>query len=189
MRSFFINRQYRGLFLLILLLHTLPRHVPPMIAFHNITFHPVNNSIKPIVNCNFNLLNSDSSTCNIFSQRPLFSLKKNRNLRTFLVKGTLPSNKEPGTFRCSRKRCLTCTFVVSRTTVTGPKSTPKGELNRKIDFSSFEHLGIVRTTIWIYFKMLAEQFGEIWCLLTNQQNVIGGSICYVSGCLWRTLRY
>ena len=37
----------------------------------------------------------------------LFSFKKDRNLRTFLVKGTLPSNKEPGTFRCSRKRCLT----------------------------------------------------------------------------------
>ena len=41
----------------------------------------------------------------------------------FFVKRTLPSNKEPGTFRCSRKRCLTCPFVVSRTTVTGPKST------------------------------------------------------------------
>ena len=32
-----------------------------------ITFHPVNNSIKPIANCNFNLLNSDSSTSDIFS--------------------------------------------------------------------------------------------------------------------------
>ena len=41
-----------------------------------ITFHQVNNSIKPIVNRNFNLLSSDSSTSNIFSQRPLFSFKK-----------------------------------------------------------------------------------------------------------------
>ena len=78
------------------------------------TSHPVNNSIKPIINRNFNLLNSDSSTSNIFNQRPLFSFKKDHSLCAFLVKGTLPSNKEPGTFRCSCKRCLT---------VTGPKST------------------------------------------------------------------
>ena len=77
--------------------------------------------IKPIAN--FNLLNSDSSPCNILSQPLLFSFKKDRNLPTFLVKGTLPSNKEPGTFRCSRKQCLTFPFVVSRTSVTGPKST------------------------------------------------------------------
>ena len=78
------------------------------------TFHPINNSIKPIVNRSFSLLNSDSSISNIFSQRPLFSFKKDRNLHTFLVKRTLPSDKEPGTFRCSLKRCLTCPFVVSR---------------------------------------------------------------------------
>ena len=89
----------------------------------SITFHPVNNSIKSIVNRNFNLLCLDSSTSNIFSQRSLFSFKKDRNLRTFLVKGTRPSNKESGSFLCSRKRCLTCPFVVLRTTVTGPKST------------------------------------------------------------------
>ena len=33
-----------------------------------INFYPIDNSIKPIVYCNFNLLNSDSSTSNIFSQ-------------------------------------------------------------------------------------------------------------------------
>ena len=93
-------------------------HIPFTIAFHL-----VNNSIKPIVNCNFNFPNSDSSTSNIFSQRLLFSFTKDRNLRTFLVKGTLPSNEEPGTFRCSRKKCLTYPFVVLRTSVTGPKST------------------------------------------------------------------
>ena len=40
-----------------------------------------------------------------------------------LVKGTLSSNKEPGTFRRSRQRCLTWPFVVSPTSVAGPKST------------------------------------------------------------------
>ena len=48
-------------------------HLNDRIPF-TITFHPVNNSIKPIVNRNFKLLKSDSSTSNIFNQRPLFSL-------------------------------------------------------------------------------------------------------------------
>jgi len=39
------------------------------------------------------------------------------------VKGTLPSEDSPGTFRCSRKRCFTCPFISSRTLVEGPKST------------------------------------------------------------------
>jgi hypothetical protein len=88
-----------------------------------LTFHPVNNSIKPIIHRNFNLLHSDTRTANIFNERPLFSFKRARNLRSFLVKGTLPSNNNPGTFRCSRKRCFTCPFLSSRTSITGPKST------------------------------------------------------------------
>ena len=88
-----------------------------------VTYHPLNNAVKPIVNRNFNLLNSDLATSNIFSERPLFSFKRDRNLRNFLVRGVLPSNKEPGTFRCSRSRCNTCRHIVSRTSITGPKSS------------------------------------------------------------------
>ena len=133
MRSFFINRQYpaaivdRAMHKAFSIDRTTAL-TPKTRADNNripftITFHPINNSIKPIVNRNFNLLNSDSVTSNIFTQRPLFSFKKDRNLRAFLVKGILPCDKEPGTFRCSRKRCLTCPFVAPRTSVTGPKST------------------------------------------------------------------
>ena len=88
-----------------------------------VTYHPLNNAVKPIVNRNFNLLNSDLATSNIFSERPLFSFKRDRNLRNFLVRGVLPSNKEPGTFRCSRTRCNTCPHIVSRTSITGPRSS------------------------------------------------------------------
>ena len=35
----------------------------------------------------------------------------------------MPNDKDPGTFRCSRKRCNTCPHIVSRTSVTGPKSS------------------------------------------------------------------
>ena len=68
-------------------------------------------------------------------------------------------------------------------------SNIQGELNPKVDFFivwTFRHC---RTTIWSFFKLLDEQFKKIWCFVTNRQDLIGGSICDVSGCLWRTLRY
>ena len=75
MRSFFINRQYPAAIVdhamnkalsidRIIALTPKTRAASDRIPF-TITFHPVNNSIKPIVNRNFNILNSDSSTSNI----------------------------------------------------------------------------------------------------------------------------
>ena len=86
MRSFFINRQYPAAIVdramskalsidRITALTPKTRAASDRIPF-TITFHPVNNSIKPIVNRNFNLLNSDSSTSNIFNQRSLFLSRK-----------------------------------------------------------------------------------------------------------------
>ena len=88
-----------------------------------VTYHPLNNAVKPLVSRNHALLTSDPETSNIFSERPLFSFKRDRSIRNFLVKGVLPSDKEPGTFCCSRKRCNTCPHIVSRTSITGPKSS------------------------------------------------------------------
>ena len=131
MRSFFINRQY-PVSIVDRAMHKafsidrITAFTPKACAasdriLFTITFHPVNNPIKLIVNCTFILLKSNSSTSNIFNQRPPFSFKKDRSrLRTFLVKGTLPSTKEPGTFRCSRIRCLTCPFVTDHFNSTTP---------------------------------------------------------------------
>ena len=85
MRSFFTNRQYPAAIVdramhkafsidRITALTPKTRAASDRIPF-TITFHPVNNSIKLIVNRNFNLPNSDSSTFNNFSQRPLFFLR------------------------------------------------------------------------------------------------------------------
>ena len=89
------------------------------------TFHPTNKPLKSIVRRNFGLLESDTRTAQIFNEPPLISCKRARNLRSFLVKSTLPSDKEPGTFRCARSRCNTCPFICSQTTVSGPKSSYK----------------------------------------------------------------
>ena len=89
MRPIFINRQYPAAIVESAMNKAFPidritaltlktRAASDRIPF-TITFYPVNNSIKSIVNRNF-------------SQRPLFSFKKDRNPCTFLVKGTLPSN-------------------------------------------------------------------------------------------------
>jgi len=54
--------------------------------------------------------------------------------RYFLVKGTLPSEDSQGTFRFSRKRCFTCPFISSRTSVKWSKST--FQVKEQIDCTS-----------------------------------------------------
>ena len=126
MCSFFINRQYPAAIVdrtmsMALSIERITALTPKTRAASDripftITFHPVNNSIKPLLIAILIYLIQVLALLIII-------IKKDRNLRAALVKETLPSNTEPSTFRCSRKRCLTCPFVVSRTTVKGPKST------------------------------------------------------------------
>ena len=64
---------------------------------------------------------SDPETAPIFLNPPLVSFKRDWNLRNSLVRSSLPSNLEPGTFNCSRKVCNTCPFINSKTHIQGPK--------------------------------------------------------------------
>ena len=59
----------------------------------------------------------------IFPNLPLVSFKRDRNLRNSLVRSSLPSNLEPGTFNCSRKVCNTCPFINSKTHIRGPNGS------------------------------------------------------------------
>ena len=83
--------------------------------------HPNNLQVKTIILRNFKLLQTDSETASIFKEPPLVSFKRDKSLRNSLVKGSLPSDLQPGTFRCSRKRCNTCSFVKSTTPIPWPK--------------------------------------------------------------------
>ena len=104
MRSFFLNRNYPAR--TIRKVSTIDRVTPlaPNTRISNnripftLTYHPLNNHIKPIINRNFSLLVSDSNTSNIFNDRPLFSFKRDRNLRSFLVKRVIRSVKSPALF-------------------------------------------------------------------------------------------
>ena len=85
-----------------------------------LTFHPNNLAARNAVLRNFKILQSDPETAPIFPNLPLVSFKRDRNLRNSLVRSSLPSNLEPGTFRCSRKVCNTCPFINSKTHIQGP---------------------------------------------------------------------
>ena len=74
-----------------------------------LTFHPYNISVKNIILKNFNLYQHDSTTAESFSQPLLISYKRDTNLTNFLVKSTLKSDHQPGTFKYTGVRCPTRT--------------------------------------------------------------------------------
>ena len=65
-----------------------------------LTFHPHNNPVKAIILTNFKVLQNDPETGAIFSQPPLISFKREKNVGNFLVKSTFKTIEKPGTFKC-----------------------------------------------------------------------------------------
>ena len=88
-----------------------------------LTFHPHNISVKNIILKNFKLLQHDPTTAEIFAQPLLISYRRDKNLSNFLVKSTLKSDHQPGTFKCARVRCRTCPFISNANKISGPKRT------------------------------------------------------------------
>ena len=69
-----------------------------------LTYHPNSLAAKNIILRNFSILQSDPATASIFSQPPLVSFKRDKNLQNLLVRSALRPTSEPGTFKCSRKQ-------------------------------------------------------------------------------------
>ena len=87
-----------------------------IIEFHSpshftLTFHPHNHAVKSIILKNFKLLQNDPDTGRIFSQPPLISFKRDKNIGNFLVRSAFKTSEQPGTFKCARARCKTCPFI------------------------------------------------------------------------------
>ena len=68
-----------------------------------LTYHPHNLAAKNIILKNLKLLQNDSETGRIFSQPPLISFKRDKNIGNFLVRSALKSHDQLGTFKCARK--------------------------------------------------------------------------------------
>ena len=60
----------------------------------------------------------------IFTDNPLISFRRNKNIRDNLVHSALRQNlpAPAGTFSCSRARCYMCSFLNSGTSISGSKS-------------------------------------------------------------------
>ena len=88
-----------------------------------LTFHPFNYKVRDVISRNFQILKNDPETSAIFTDNPLISFRRNKNIRDNLVCSALRQNlpAPAGTFSCSRARCYTCSFLNSATSISGPK--------------------------------------------------------------------
>ena len=90
-----------------------------------LTFHPHNHAVKSIILKNFKLLQNNPDTGRIFSQPPLISFKRDKNIGNFLVRSAFQTSEQPGTFKCARARCKTCPFICKVEKLSGPKRSIK----------------------------------------------------------------
>ena len=89
-------------------------------------FHPHNHAVKRIIFNNFKLLQNDPETDRIFSQPPLVSFKRNKNVGNFLLyRSALKTNEQPGIFKCARSRCKTRPFTLNTSKISGSKRSVK----------------------------------------------------------------
>ena len=90
-----------------------------------LTFHPHNHVVKSIILKNFKLLQNNSETGTIFSQPPLISFKRDKNIGNFLVRSSFQTNDQSRIFKCARSRCKTCSFIHNGEKISRPKRSIK----------------------------------------------------------------
>ena len=61
----------------------------------------------------------------IFSQPPLISFKRDKNVGNFLVRSSFQTNDQPGSYKCARAQCKTCPFIHNANKISGPKQSIK----------------------------------------------------------------
>ena len=91
-------------------------------AFHSLSHFPLIttqlnlSSLKKI-----KLLQNGSEIGTIFSQPPLISFKRDKNIGNFLVRSSFQTSDQPGTFKCARPRCKICPFIPNVEKMLAPK--------------------------------------------------------------------
>ena len=88
-------------------------------------FHSLSPRNKIHHSKNWKLLQNDPDTGRIFSQPPLISFKRDKNIGNFLVRSAFQTSEQPGTFKCARARCKTCNFIRNVEKLSGPKRSIK----------------------------------------------------------------
>ena len=129
-----------------------------------LTFYPNNLTARNVVLRNFKILLSGPETAPIFPNPQLVSFKRDRNLRNSLVRSSLPSNLEPGTFICSPKVCNTCPLVNFKTHFQGPEGSY--QVNDHFDCTTSNIIYCITCTLCnkLYIgesgRKLGDRFGE-----------------------------
>ena len=129
-----------------------------------ITYHPNNLWVKDIILKNFKLLQSDPDTTTIFEKPPLVSFKRDKSLRNSLVKGSLSTELEPGTFKCSTQITdhFDCTSrnVIYCIRCTACNQLYIGETGRRLGDRFREHLLDVKNNSQDVSKPVARHFNQ-----------------------------
>ena len=89
-----------------------------------ITYHPSIAPVSEIIRRNWHIISDHPSTKDIFTDPPIISYRRDKNIKDHLVRASLQSddpNTTVGTSRCQRRRCNTCKHVLATSTITGPK--------------------------------------------------------------------
>ena len=81
--------------------------------------HP--SHVKNSIPYSFKLLQNDPDTGRIFSQPPLISFKRDKNVGNFLVRSAFQTSEQLGTFKCARARCKTWPFICNVEKLSEPK--------------------------------------------------------------------
>ena len=74
-----------------------------------LTYHPQNLAVKDV----------------IIKNSTLISFKRNKNIGNIPVRSAFKSEKQPGTFKCTRTRCKTCHFISNMVKISGPNRSVK----------------------------------------------------------------
>lgn len=83
-------------------------------------FDPFNKKVSSMIHRNYKMLTSDPDYGTIFKDNLISAFSNHANLKKSVVHSCLPSSEVPGTYSCSKSRCITCQHVVNNTDINGP---------------------------------------------------------------------
>jgi hypothetical protein len=86
------------------------------------TYHPTNVQVTKTLKHHYKGLQNDEDVGIAFKDQPLVAYRRDRNLKDLLVRARIPnSNKNTGSSKCNRNRCVTCPHISTDKEVIGPK--------------------------------------------------------------------
>ena len=125
-------------------------------------------------------MKQNPDTGRIFSQPPLISFKRDKNIGNFLARSAFQASEQPGTFKCVRARCKTCPFICNVEKLSGPKRSIKityhftctsanviycmhltGEINATDMITWIEKYLLFNTSLFVLYLSRCEDFFQL----------------------------